>query len=74
MILRKILPMTKGAICEKKEIHPWIDEDPYGRKVQRGTFSFEIWDLSKLFEKITEDEMEYVGSEWVTKYRLLWIG
>lgn len=71
MKLRSLFPLVKGAVCKKKEVHPWMDEDPYGRSVQRGTYSFEIWDLSALFDILPISELEHTEGEWVDKYKLL---
>ena len=71
MKLRRLLPIVSGAICKKKEIHPWMDEDPYGRKVERGTYSYEVWDLSALFDILPISELEHTKGEWMDKYKLL---
>ena len=69
--LRNILPLVKGAVCKKKELTPWMDEDPYGRKVQRGWLSYEAWDLSTLFSTLKESEIERIEREWIDEYKLL---
>lgn len=43
--LRKLFPKLKGAKRIYRKTRTDYDEDPYGRKVQRGTISDEIWDL-----------------------------
>ena len=70
MILRELFPLVKGAACKKKEIRPWMDEDPYGRMVERGTYSYEIWDLSALFEILTVSELERTAGEWMDIYKI----
>ena len=70
MKLRSLFPLVKGAVCKKKEIRPWMDEDPYGRMVERGTYSYEIWDLSALFEILTVSELERTEGEWMDIYKI----
>lgn len=71
MRLRNLFPLVKGAVCKKKEIRHFIDEDPYGRMVERGTYSYEVWDLSALFEILPVSELERTEGEWMDKYKLL---
>lgn len=50
-ILRQLLPNLKGAKKIKEIKKPNWDEDPYGRRFQRGTIIKQIWDLSGCFGK-----------------------
>lgn len=61
-ILRNHLHLLKGAKKVKEIVVPNWDEDPYGRRVQRGSIVKQIWDLSDCFKdckphKLTETEL-----------------
>lgn len=61
-ILRYILPHFKDARKINEIKVPNWDEDPYGRRVQRGTIIKQIWDFSGCFanckpHKLTETEL-----------------
>lgn len=44
------LPRVKGAKKLVDEERPNYDTDPYGRRVQRGTRPYQVWDLSEIFK------------------------
>ena len=46
--LREFLPRLKGAKRVFHKVCDNYDEDPYGRKIKCGTYSYEIWDLRSL--------------------------
>ena len=48
-ILKMHLPHLKGAKKTFDDVVPNMDEDPYGRKVQRGTINRQTWNLSGCF-------------------------
>lgn len=50
LVLSNYLPKLKGAKKLVDEVRPNYDEDPYGRRVQRGTRPYQIWDLSQVFK------------------------
>lgn len=48
-ILKTHLHHLKGAKMVSSDTVPNWDEDPYGRRVQRGTINRQTWDLSGCF-------------------------
>lgn len=60
--LREFLPTLKGAKQVFYKVCDNYDEDPYGRKIKCGTYSYEIWDLRSLFD-CTKDITEFLNYE-----------
>lgn len=60
--LRRFLPSLQGAKRVYHKEFPDYDTDPYGRRVQRGTRSYDIWDLRDLFG-VTKDITEFLDYE-----------
>lgn len=49
MGMRQLFRTVSWAKLLYQKNIPYMDEDPYGRRVQRGWISWEIWDLRNLF-------------------------
>lgn len=60
--LRRFLPTLEGARRVYHKVVKDYGTDPYGNKVERGTISYEIWDLRSLFN-VKEDISEFLGYE-----------
>lgn len=54
IVARAICRQLDGAVKLKETEEPLYDEDPYGNEVQRGTVSIERWDLSAVFNRISQ--------------------
>lgn len=60
--LRRFLPTLSGAKRVYHKMYTDYDTDPYGRKVARGSISYDIWDLRSLFN-VTKDISEFLDYE-----------
>lgn len=69
--LREFLPTLKGAKQVFHKVCGNYDEDPYGRKIKCGTYSYEIWDLRSLFDctKDITDFLNYEEREMLKNYK-----
>lgn len=69
--LREFLPALKGAKRVFHKVCNNYDEDPYGRKIKCGTYSYEIWDLRSLFDctKDITDFLNYEEREMLKNYK-----
>lgn len=68
--MRKLFRVVPWAKLLYQEDFPNWDEDPYGRRVQRGWISWEIWDLRELFgmsDRLLDEVLEECNKSWVTK-------
>lgn len=67
MYLRALYRKLKGAKCVYRNTYTNYDEDPYGRKVARGSIEHQIWDLRELVgsEEPLDELLDYVQKRLV---------
>lgn len=58
---RKLFRLVPWAKLVYKDRKPYMDEDPSGRRVQRGWIDYEIWDLRSLFGMTDKPLKEFVS-------------